>query len=195
MESPKHDPVRTSRIPLFGNLRILCVAALLTALSIVLGKYLAISTPIFRFSLENLPILLAGVFFGPVVGGAVGLIADLVGCVMVGYTINPLVALGGTLVGVLSGTVVLISRRGGRPLKPAAIVVAVAVAHVVGSMVVKTIGLAIYYGTPAETLVWRVPLYIVIGALEGTVIILLSLNTVFTRELNRLLLSKKGRRS
>ena len=83
------------------HLRILCAAALLAALSIVLGKYLAINvTDSIRFSFENLSILLAGIFLGPLVGGIVGAVADLVGCLMVGYAINPLITLGA--VGVIS---------------------------------------------------------------------------------------------
>ena len=79
----------------------LCLSALLAALSIVLGKYLSISTPLFRLSFENLPILMAGIFLGPLAGGIVGGVADLLGCVLVGYTINPIITLGGILVGVL----------------------------------------------------------------------------------------------
>ena len=80
---PRHTtPATAHNAGLFGSPRILCAAALLAALSIVLGKYMAISTPIFRFSFENLPILMAGIFFGPIIGAAVGLIADIVGCLL-----------------------------------------------------------------------------------------------------------------
>ncbi len=197
MKTPIPSPTQAPRSPLFFNLRVLCAAALLAALSIVLGKYLAISTPIFRFSLENLPILMAGIFFGPVVGGIVGAVADIIGCIMVGYTINPLVTLGGALVGILSGTVARIATRKGRPLKPLSIILSVALAHIVGSMTVKSIGLAIYYGTPMETILWRIPLYVVIGALESLVIILLSRSRVLMGELARLIAprSRKARTS
>ncbi len=186
--------VGRGHVPLFGNLRILCAAALLSALSIVLGKYVAISTPFFRFSLENLPILMAGLYFGPVIGGAVGLVADLIGCVLVGYEINPIITLGGTLVGVIAGAVALVATRRGRPLRMPAVIVAVSLAHIVGSMVIKSIGMAIYYGTPMETLVWRVPLYVVIGAMEGTILILLSRNKLFTGEIDRLCARRSGKK-
>ncbi len=184
-------PAGTVRPPLFGNLRILCAAALLTALSIVLGKYLAISTPIFRFSLENLPVLMAGIFFGPFIGGAVGAVADLVGCIMVGYTINPIITLGGISIGMISGLVALIARRRGR-LHPVAVGIAVGVSHIVGSMIIKSVGMAIFYRTPLGILLWRVPLYVVIGALEGLILVLLTRNKLFMGELSRLLYRKKG---
>ncbi len=184
------------RPPLFGNLRVMCAAALLVALSIVLGKYLAINLmESFRFSLENLPILLAGIFFGPIVGGAVGLVADLLGCVLVGYAINPFITAGAVLVGVLSGLTVRLSTRCGRPLRPIAVILAVAAAHIVGSMVVKSVGMAVYYATPLPALLWRVPIYIATGALEAPLLILLARSKVFMGELNRLLYRRKGRKA
>lgn len=196
MSMKKTAPVpATYRTPIFGSVRMLCVAALLTALSIVLGKYLAISTPLFRISFENLPILMAGIFFGPLIGGAVGAIADLVGCVLVGYAINPIITVGGVLVGVLSGLVSLLSTRNDRTLSPLKIFGAVAVAHIVGSMVVKTWGLSVYFHAPMETLIWRVPLYIAVGSAEGTVLCLMAKNRLFMSEMHRLQLrpvSRKG---
>ena len=59
---------------------------------------------------------------------------------------------------------------------------------------IKSIGLSVYYGAPLSTLVWRVPLYIVVGAAEGTVLVLLARNKLFTGELNRAR-SKKERGS
>ncbi len=188
-------PPRSQSPSLFGSLRILCAAAMLAALSIVLGKYLAISTPIFRFSFENLPVLMAGIFFGPVVGGMVGAVADLVGCLMVGYDINVIVTLGATLIGVLSGVIARIGTRGGqKPLRPLTLCLAIGVAHVVGSMVVKSVGFRVYYGTPLVTLLWRVPLYLVTGALEASLLLLLTRNKLFMGELSRLLFRKKGRK-
>lgn len=179
--------------PRLSQLRILCAAALLAALSIVLGKYLQI--PIgdsIRISFENLPVLMAGIFFGPIVGGAVGVVADLVGCVMVGFSINPIITAGAALVGILSGLVAALFTRGEKSLTPVAVLTAVYTAHIVGSMVVKTLGLWIYYSTPIHILLLRVPVYLVVGALEGTVILLLARNKLFMGELNRLLYRRKG---
>ncbi len=184
---------RRDRPTLFGNVRVLCAAALLVALSVVLGKYLGISTPIFRLSLENLPILMAGIFFGPLVGGVVGVVADLIGCVVMTYTVNPLVTLGAALVGVVSGLVSFLFRRGDKPLAPLVVCLSVAFAHITGSMIVKTIGLAMYAGAPPEKLFWRVPQYLVIGAVECTLLVLLSRNKIFMGQLARLYSRRKGR--
>ena len=71
--------------------RNLAYCALLAALSIVFAR-LIIPMPneATRFSIEAVPIFLAGLFFGPVAGGLVGFSADLVGCLFSGYGYNPI---------------------------------------------------------------------------------------------------------
>ena len=71
--------------------RNLAYCALLAALSIVFAR-LIIPMPneTTRFSIEAVPIFLAGLFFGPVAGGLVGFSADLVGCLFSGYGYNPI---------------------------------------------------------------------------------------------------------
>ena len=81
-----------TKVKVFKSLAILASSSFLAALSIILGKYLAIpGGNVLRFSFENLPIMFAGMAFGPFVGCAVGIVADLIGCVLVGYTVNPLI--------------------------------------------------------------------------------------------------------
>lgn len=182
-----------AKIALFGNLKVLVCAALLTAISIVLGKYLAINPTVFlRISFENLPILMAGMFFGPVIGGVVGAGADLIGCFLVGYAINPIITLGSALVGVISGTISFFAfpkRSGWRGTWR--VFIPVMISHIICSMGIKSVGMAVYFNTPVETLFWRVPLYIVVGALEGYLIMLLFRNKNFSGLLNRILNKKK----
>ena len=67
----------------------LAVCALLTALSVVLARLLTvIPSEVSRFSLEAVPILLAGLLFGALPGGAVGFSADLIGCLFSPYGYN-----------------------------------------------------------------------------------------------------------
>ena len=182
--SAKRGGVRLS-----GGLRILALASVLAALSIVLGKYAAINiTDNFRLSFENLPILLAGLFAGPLAGLAVGCVADLIGCVMVGYAINPIITAGAALVGLVSGLLARyawpIRRKDG--YSPWRIILSVYAAHIIGSMLVKSLGLWAYYGTPLVTLVWRIPIYVVIGAAESGLLIVLSRSRVFMGELHKI---------
>lgn len=83
-------------------------AALLTALSIILTRYLAIMiTPTLRLSIGFVAIMVAGFLYGPVVGGIVGIAADFIGVILnaqgtphLGFTLSS--ALTGVLPGLIS---------------------------------------------------------------------------------------------
>ena len=169
------------------SLKITLFLAMLTALSIILGKYLAIrGGDIMRFSLENMPIIFAGIAFGPVAGASVGLVADLVGCVMVGYTINPIVTIGAVSIGALSGIFFRLTGRidiDNRFRLP----ITVAISHIVGSIIVKTVGLYAYYNMPFYLLLlWRVLNYVIVGALDAIAIHTLLKSKGVQIELNKL---------
>lgn len=84
--------------------RTLAYCALLAALSVVLAR-LIIPMPnvTTRFSIEAVPIYLAGMLFGPMAGALVGFSSDLVGCLFSGYGYNPLFCLPPILYGVFGG--------------------------------------------------------------------------------------------
>ena len=168
---------------LFGNVRVLIISALLIALSIVFGKLLAFNLGPLRISFENLPILMAGLFFGPVIGLVVGIGADLIGCLIVGYAVNPIITLGAALIGLLSG---LLCRLPVIRNKDVRLVVSIFVAHIVASMIVKSIGLMVYYGYTIQSVALRVPLYLGIAMAESTVMFALMRNKAFSRELERI---------
>ena len=77
------------------NVRILATSALLAAISVVLAR-LIIPMPneTTRFSLEAVPIFIAGMLFGPIPGALVGFVADFVGCLFSGYGYNPPILYG-----------------------------------------------------------------------------------------------------
>ena len=59
---------------------------------------------ILRISFESVPVILAGMWLGPLSGAIVALVADVLGTVLSGYGIwFPPIALGPVLVGVISG--------------------------------------------------------------------------------------------
>lgn len=70
--------------------RVLVRAAFLTALSIVLTRFLSIIAPVggagtIRIGFGGIPIFISGILFGPTVGGITGVAADLIGVL-----INPM---------------------------------------------------------------------------------------------------------
>ena len=82
--------------------KTLAVCAMLAALSVILARLIVPMPNAFtRFSIEAVPIFIAGVLFGPLAGGAVGFVADLVGCLFSGYGYNPLFCVPPILYGVL----------------------------------------------------------------------------------------------
>ena len=152
--------------PVFQSVRALTVAAMLTATSVVIGifckNFLNFGAGLFRISFENFPIILAGFLFGPIVGGFVGVATDLISYLLSGqiYPPNLTVTLGAFTIGFLSG---LLFRR--LPIKQqrVRIVVSVGVAHLIGSMLIKTYGLYQYYGI---AVLWRIPIYVAIAIIE-----------------------------
>ena len=152
-------------VALFGTVRVMAMSAVLAAMSIVCGKYLAFGVgQVLRFSFENLPILVSGMLFGPLIGAAVGIAADLIGCVLVGYAINPSLTVGAAVIGLLGGLIYRLAERLPEAIR---ILLSVGVAHLVGSVVIKTIGLAAFYDMPVGLLMlWRALNYLIVGGVE-----------------------------
>ena len=162
----------------FGNVRLLCFAAMLAAMSIIIGKFLQIPNPfqnIIRISFENLPILLSGIAMGPFIGALTGIVADLLGCVLYGYAINPIITLGAGAVGLISGVMAnYVVRR----MLVARVICAAVAAHLVGSVVIKSLGLAAWFLKSYdmglfELMLWRLLTYAVIATAECVILCLL----------------------
>ncbi len=184
---------KKGRISFFGTLAVLVSSAFLAALSIVFGKYLAIPIgDIMRFSFESLPIMMAGVAFGPLVGGAVGIVADLVGSVMRGYDINLAVTAGAFAIGVISGTVYSILDKLEKAPFWLKIAATVSLSHIIGSVIIKTFGLAVFYGIPIPTLMlWRLLNYVIVGICDGLVLWYLLKSRLIRAQINSILKRKK----
>ena len=157
------------------------VAAMLTAISIVIGifckNFLNFGGGLFRITFENLPIILSGIMYGPIVGGMVGVATDLVSYLLSSqiYPPNLIVTLGCATVGITSG---VISRYVIKTPGYKQIIVSGALAHIIGSMIIKSIGLYQFYGTMVLV---RIPLYMVIAPVEIIIICLLYKNSNFRR--------------
>ena len=129
------------------NVRTLVVCAVLAAISVVLARLIIpmpdVST---RFSLEAVPIFLAGMLFGPLPGALVGFSADLVGCLFSGYGYNPLFCVPPILYGICAGLMrpMLIKKT-----TPWTIALAFLPAIVFGSILYQSWSLAFVYGGEA----------------------------------------------
>ena len=172
-----------SELKLFKSTKVLAASALLIAMSIVLGKLLAINIgDSIRISFENLPIIIAGYFFGPAVGLVVGAGADTVGCLIVGYSINPIILVGAASIGFFAGLMPRVININNKLVR---VYISVFTAHIIGSMIIKSLGMRFYFHTPYSVLAMRIPLYIAVGIAEGYVVYLLRSNKYFMSQLER----------
>jgi len=172
-----------SNIRLFGNVKVMAVCAMLIALSIV-GKSLRIDAgTVVRISFENLPIVMSGIFFGPFIGAAVGLCADLIGCIVTGQAPLPFITVGVVAVGFVSGLVYQLLPKA--KLIPR-VALSAGLAHLTGNVIIKTI--ALYYAFPGmrPTLIFRPVNYAIIASIECILICLLLSNKAIAEEVRKL---------
>ena len=168
----------------FKTAKIITLAAMLVAMSVVIGifckTFLNFGFGLFRITFENLPIILSGIIFGPYVGGLVGICADFVSYLFSGqvYPLNLVVSFGALAVGATSGFVsrYVVKKRG-----TAQVIASAATAHMIGSMIIKPIGLYQFYGI---LVLWRIPLDLLIAPLEILVLCLLFKRQTFRRLIN-----------
>lgn len=156
-----------------NSIRTLTLLALLIAMSIVFSRVLSISTGFVRFNLGSLPVLLAAIFFGPGAGFAVGALADMIGGVLSGYAINPLITLGAGSIGLVAGYLwrKLPEMRLGLRLQ-----ISVVAAHVVGSIIINSLALRIFYGYAWSILLTRIPNALILSAVNTVLIRILMEN-------------------
>ncbi|NLL19411.1 MAG: folate family ECF transporter S component [Clostridia bacterium] len=134
------------------NIRVIPVLAMLVAVSIIFTRTMAVMLPIagamtLRLSFGEIPIILAGILFGPLAGFMAGIAADLLG-----YMINtfggayiPGLTLGAGLTGLLPG---LLLRNVNKDLTFWRLLSAIALTQVVVSLGMNTFWLSVTYSIP-----------------------------------------------
>ncbi len=163
------------------NVYVLVYAAMLAAISVVIGilckNFLNFGNGLFRITLENFPIILAGLAFGPAVGACVGAVADITSYMLStqSLAVSPIVTLGAACIGAVSGLMshYVIKKEGN-----VRVILSVLAAHLAGSVIIKSLGLFVYY----EWLVlWRIPTYAVIASVEAGLLCYLYKSPVFVK--------------
>ncbi len=167
-----------SRIGLFGSIKMLTVAAMLAAVSAVIGivcKNLFTFNIYYRITFENLPVILSGILFGPIIGGAVGGVADIISCICsTNPAVNPLITAGAVCVGVSSGVLshYVIRKRG-----LTQVTICVFTAHLLGQVIIKSAAKILFLGMPW----WGAFIGLGISAAAGTAEIFL-INYILSRQ-------------
>ena len=127
------------------SVRVLAGCALLTALSVVLSRLMSlIPNELTRFSIEAVPLFIAGLLFGPIPGAMAGFAADFIGCLFSPYGYNPSFCVPPILYGLCAGLFrPMLARRG---LTLPRIALAFLPALVFGSVLYQSGALALVYG-------------------------------------------------
>ena len=163
----------------------LAYCALLAALSVVLARLFSLMPEeSARFSIEAVPIFIAGMLFGPLAGGLVGFTADFVGCLFSPFGFNPLFCVPPILYGIFGG---LARRFLNRKLSLPRLIAALLPPVVLGSILYQSVALAYvyYYETfwagLALKLSTRSVQFAVMLFVNATLIYLLFRARIFTR--------------
>lgn len=149
--------------------RTIVFLGLLVAMHIVLTRLVVIELGSYRISVGSVCTVLAGLWLGPVAGGICGLLSDILGCLLKGYAINPLITVAAILWGVIPG-LVRPMLTGGKVKKTAVICISVAATSVLSTLVFTTAGLVWILGynfyaiMPGRIAQWAImtPIYCVL---------------------------------
>ena len=155
--------------------------ALLCAMQIILARFCVIwITNSIKITFEAIPILLAGILFGPIAGALVGAASDILGAAFLsGMGWMPQLTVTPLLLGLFPGLLRFLLVK--QPTLPRFFIVC-APGFVVGSMLWTTWWLSKLYSTPLPVLLAsRIPLYCVIGVLDIVAVYLLYRSGAFLR--------------
>ena len=130
----------------YWNVKTLVFMALLIAMHLVLTRVLVIDLGAYRISVGSVSTILAGLWLGPVAGGVCGLCADIIGCFMKGYAVNPFITVAAVLWGVLPALAKPLFANKKKTGKTVGICVSIIVTAVLSSLVFTTAGLVIMLG-------------------------------------------------
>jgi len=153
-----------------NTVKVLTAAAMMAAISAVIGifcKNFFTFNIYYRVTFENMPVILSGLLFGPATGAAVGAVADVVSCLCsTNPNLNPIITLGAASVGVVSGFIPYIIRKKSAFQTAAA----VALAHLVGQVGIKSLGKMLYFAMPWQGIFIGLAISVLVGAFEFGVI-------------------------
>lgn len=128
------------------NVSTLVYMALLVAMHLVLTRVFVIELGAYRISIGSVTTIMAGLWLGPVAGGVCGFSADIIGCFMKGYAVNPFITVAAILWGVIPALARPLFANRTRKGKTAGICISVVITAVFSSLILTTAGLVLIMG-------------------------------------------------
>lgn len=128
--------------------RTLVITSLLITLTVILTRFLSINTSFLRLSLEFLPINVASVLLGPIIGGITGSIADIIGATLFpSGAFFPGFTLSAFITGIIYGLILYKNQ-----ITVLRTVIAVFIKVIIVDFILVTIWLIIIFKVPLEAL-------------------------------------------
>lgn len=129
----------------FG-VKTLVYMALFVALHLILTRLLVLDLGAYRITVGSVVTILSGMWLGPIAGGICGFAADIIGCFMKGYAVNPLITVAAVCWGVIPVLFKPLYSSKNRTTKTVWICVGVIVTAVLSSLIFTTAGLVLIMG-------------------------------------------------
>ncbi len=133
-----NNSLRKSLMPVKFGVKTITIMGLMIALQIVFERLLAFDMWDKRISLTFIPRIICGVCLGPVYSTVVGAFADVIGALIKGYTINPIITLAAIIRGFFYG-LLLFGKQ-----SPLRIIFSAAIDHFFAGLIITTWGLIAY---------------------------------------------------
>ena len=144
------------------SVRMITMIGMLTALEIILNRFLSINAWNIKIGFSFVPVVIAAVLFGPIAGGAVGALGDLLGAVL--FPIGPYFP-GFTATAFATGVVFGLFLHKKQTLPR--IAGAVLINQLFFSLIVNSFWISILYGSPfVPLLATRIVQVAIVGAVE-----------------------------
>lgn len=120
----------------------------MVAVQIVLTRFLGLDLGPFRISFGSVVTILSGLWFGPIGGALVGLVSDLIGCVIKGYAPNPFITVAAICWGLIPGLArpILFNVKNNKVMRSVVMCVTILITGAVCSLVLTTAGLVLMMG-------------------------------------------------
>ncbi len=167
---------------------MLVTLAMLLAIEIVLSRFLSIQTPVTRIGFGFVPLVMAGILFGPIPAAIVAVLADVLGALLfpTGAYYPPL-TITSLLVGLTYGLFLhKISFKVKSVSDWVRIILCVVVRQGVLALLLQSYWLSLLYGnTYVQVLVTRIPQVLILSAVEIVVIpILIKVADILKKAMN-----------
>ncbi|MBO4818930.1 MAG: folate family ECF transporter S component [Firmicutes bacterium] len=154
--------------------KMLVTLAMLLALEIVLSRFLSIQTPVTRIGFGFVPLVIAGILFGPIPASIVAVLSDVLGALLfpTSGAYYPPLTITSFLVGLTYGLFLYKATFDPKKVKDwLRVVLTVAVRQGVWALLLQSYWLSLLYGnTYKQTVTMRIPQVLLLSAVEIVVI-------------------------